>query len=202
MENQPECSNDQKLKKVIDAIEAVDDKEVPLEIKDCFWKDRNDEKSRKKLCCNVCDKRLSSCSSLCRHRKSCRGYRFVRIESEADLRRLDAQYVDRLKSKAINKKPTDLPKRYLCDRCDKNFANHRSLWGHKKRICQRHIEPTILKWNGKSWETKTANMHYQLNLGRDLSDLLERGAIKEEALNSTQRKYIQMYKSLFQADDS
>ena len=90
-------------------------------------------------------------------------------------------------------------KQYLCDRCDKNFANHRSLWGHKKRGCR--IEPTILRWNGKSWET-SKNMHYRINLGRDLSSLLERGAIKEEALNSTQRKYIQMYKSLFQADDS
>ena len=90
-------------------------------------------------------------------------------------------------------------KQYLCDRCDKNFANHRSLWGHKKRDCR--IEPTILRWNGKSWET-SKNMHYRMNLGRDLSSLLERGAIKEEALNSTQRKYIQMYKSLFQADDS
>ena len=67
----------------------------------------------------------------------------------------------------------------------------------RKRYCQRHVEPIILKWNGKSWETKSTNVHYKMNLGRDLSDLLQRRAIKEEALNSKQRDYIRMYNSLF-----
>ena len=47
MENQPGCSSDQKIAKIIDGIEAADDEKVPLEIKDCFWKNRNEEKSRK-----------------------------------------------------------------------------------------------------------------------------------------------------------
>ena len=58
-------------------------------------------------------------------------------------------------------------------------------------------EHCSLKWNGTSWETKAKNLHYRMGIGRDLWNLLAKGAIKEDALNSTQREYVQMYKSLF-----
>ena len=41
---------------------------------------------------------------------------------------------------------------------------------------------------------------YRLNLGRNLSSLFEREAIEEEALNSTQKEYVRMYKTLFIED--
>ncbi len=101
-------------------------------------------------------------------------------------------------------------RRHLCDRCGKRYASYQSLWNHRNRICKRvikpvsqdvsdykYVKPTILKWNGKSWETRSKNVRYQMNLGRDLSNLLERGAIKEDALNCSQKEYIQMYKTLF-----
>ena len=58
-------------------------------------------------------------------------------------------------------------------------------------------EHCSLKWTGTSWETKEKNLHYRMGIGRDLWNLLAKGAIKEDALNSTQREYVQMYKSLF-----
>ena len=104
------------------------------------------------------------------------------------------------------------PKRRLCVKCGKTYASYQSLWKHKKRICKRsnkpvgqvvsnykYVKPIILKWNGTSWETRSKNITYQMNLGRDLSNLLERGAIKDDALNSCQREYIQMYKTLFKS---
>ena len=64
-----------------------------------------------------------------------------------------------------------------------------------------HTIPRIhLKWNGKCWETTNKDIHYRLNIGRDLLSLLEKGAIKEDALNSSQKEYIQMYKNLFIED--
>ena len=104
------------------------------------------------------------------------------------------------------------PKRRLCVKCGKTYASYQSLWKHKNRICKRsnkpvsqvvsnykYVKPIILKWNGTSWETRSKNITYQMNLGRDLSNLLERGAIKDDALNSCQREYIQMYKTLFKS---
>ena len=64
----------------------------------------------------------------------------------------------------------------------------------KKAEC---CQVNTLMWNGKSWETRSSDIHYKLNLGRDLSNLLERGAIKDDALNSCQIECIQMYKALF-----
>ena len=52
-----------------------------------------------------------------------------------------------------------------------------------------------MMWNGKSWEMKSIDVHYKLNLGRDMADLLERAVIKKEDLTRTQM-YIQMYKAL------
>ena len=63
----------------------------------------------------------------------------------------------------------------------------------------KYVKPIILKWNGTSWETRSKNITYQMNLGRDLSNLLERGAIKDDALNCCQREYLQMYKTLFKS---
>ena len=100
------------------------------------------------------------------------------------------------------------PKRRLCVKCGKTYASYQSLWKHKNRSNKpvdqdvsnyKYVKPIILKWNGTSWETRSKNITYQMNLGRDLSNLLERGAIKDDALNSCQREYIQMYKTLFKS---
>ena len=110
---------------------------------------------------------------------------------------------------------------YKCDKCEKTLASYKSLWQHKKtckfnnthaktdtaiytwRKPAAQVENTIpsiqLKWNGKCWESDVnkRDIHYRLNLGRDLFSLLERGAMKEDALNCTQREYVNMYKKLF-----
>ena len=86
----------------------------------------------------------------------------------------------------------------------------RVVWKHKqihlsensKKMSKKNATiPRIhLKWNGKCWETMNKDIHYRLNLGRDLCSLVEKGAIKEEVLNSSQKEYIQMYKNLFIED--
>ena len=55
----------------------------------------------------------------------------------------------------------------------------------------------VMKWNGKCWQSVNKSIRCQLNLRRDLLSLVERCAIKEDALNSLQKEYIQMYKYLF-----
>ena len=76
----------------------------------------------------------------------------------------------------------------------------RVVWKHKqihlsensKKMSKKNATiPRIhLKWNGKCWETTNKDIHYRLNLGRDLCSLVEKGAIKEDALNSSQKEYI------------
>ena len=64
--------------------------------------------------------------------------------------------------------------------------------------CGEKRVPCIqLKWDGKSWKTQNRDIRYQLNLGRDLNSLVERGAIKEDTLNARQKYFIRMYKDLF-----
>ena len=93
-----------------------------------------------------------------------------------------------------------LPRR-ICKESDKIFASRQTLGVHKRRSkteCGEKRVPSMhLKWNGKGWETLNRDIHYQLNLGRDLSSLLKRAAIKEDALNNKQKEYIRMYKDLF-----
>ena len=102
-------------------------------------------------------------------------------------------------------------RRRLCNDCCKELSCRQALWKHRKtckdvlvRMSEetpnhKYIKPITLKWNGRSWESRSKNLYYQMNLGRDLSNLLERGAIKDDALNSSQREYIRMYKSLFKS---
>ena len=102
-------------------------------------------------------------------------------------------------------------RKFVCDGCGKGFVRSQSLWNHKNRRLKPQVaspsgggggaEPLTLSWNGKSWQRcGSKNLCYRLNLGRDLSNLLERGAIKDDSLNSTQKEYIEMYKSLFLDD--
>ena len=80
-------------------------------------------------------------------------------------------------------------------------ATSERLCDNKKNTTQ--IEsgvPTIrLKWDGKCWKLiNKGYIRYQLNLGRDLISLLQRGTIKEDVLNNKQKELIKMYKDLLQ----
>ena len=96
-------------------------------------------------------------------------------------------------------------RKFVCDGCGKGFVSSQSLWNHKNRRLKPQVaspsggvKPLTLSWNGKSWQRcGSKNLRYRLNLCRDLSNLLERGAIKDDSLNSTQKEYIEMNKSLF-----
>ena len=92
-------------------------------------------------------------------------------------------------------------KRRLCDNCGRSLAGRSSLCRHKK-TCKGDFAPAIMIWNGKSWEMKPIDVHYKLNLGRDMADLLEREVIKKEDLTRTQMECIQMYKALFKKVES
>ena len=92
-----------------------------------------------------------------------------------------------------------------CEICGKILSNRQSLWKHKQihlpeKMSKKNATRIHLKWNGKCWETTNKDIYYRINLGRDLCSLIERGAIKEDALNSSQKEYIQMYKNLFIED--
>ena len=75
-----------------------------------------------------------------------------------------------------------------------------------ERLCDKNttqIESGVLtihlKWDGKCWKIiNRENIRYQLNLGRELVSLLQRGAIKEDVLNNKQKELINMYKDLLQ----
>ena len=90
-------------------------------------------------------------------------------------------------------------RRRSCDNCGRSLACQSSLSRHKRK---RKVDFTlkIMMWNGKSQETN--DVHYKLNLGRDMADLLERGVIKKEDLTRTQIECIQMYKALFKNVES
>ena len=92
--------------------------------------------------------------------------------------------------------------RRTCEKCFKTYSSRQTLWKHKHRSkvgCEEQRAPSIhLTWNGKCWKTENESLRYQLNLGRDLSLILERGALSENDFNDMQNETINMYKALFQ----
>ena len=70
----------------------------------------------------------------------------------------------------------------------------RAISAHKFIAADTHL---VLEWNGSSLVTKDSESRYQLNLGRDLSTLMENGAIQKDRLNTKQKVCVQMYYSLF-----
>ena len=194
-----------------DPIQSSSDQDETLKTnncKDCGGimvrkKSRNINKMSKLYVCSICSKELSNRHSLSRHKKKyCKGL---------------------VNQPVINQRqPRIFQKSRMCEKCGKTLSNYQALWRHKKtcKFTNTHTKtdtdiytwrkPTAqvenrnatissihLKWNGKCWESINRDIHYRLNLGRDLVSLLERGAIKEDVLNCTQREYVNMYKKLF-----
>ena len=106
-----------------------------------------------------------------------------------------------------------------CEKCGKILSSYCSLWRHNK-ICasgykrtlnlepsrvkvkddQKHRIPILkLKWNGSKWQRDTSceKWYYQMKLGRDLDNLIQKGAINKEVLNANQKSYLQMYREMF-----
>ena len=106
-----------------------------------------------------------------------------------------------------------------CEKSGKILSSYCSLWRHNK-ICtsgykrtlnlepsrvkvkddQKHRIPILkLKWNGSKWQRDTSceKWYYQMKLGRDLDNLIQKGAINEEVLNANQKSYLQMYREMF-----
>ena len=129
------------------------------------------QKGKKRVCKN-CGKTLSSAQTLWRHKKTC--------------------------------KAKESQNQHLC-LCDEKFLTNESFCQHQE-ICSRAINAhrfiaadtnLVLTWNGSSWETKDNETRYRLNLGRDLSTLIDNGAIQKDRMNTKQKECIQMYYSLF-----
>ena len=174
--------------------------------------------------CTICDKSMRS-NNLKQHRATHKG---ILLMAENQVRREDQQST--APREESNRKIEDIARKilqgetnssaavvatsgvvkrkFVCDGCGKGFVSAQSLWNHKNRRLKPQVtspsggvEPLTLSWNGKSWQRcGSKNLCYRLNLGRDLSNLLERGAIKDNSLNSTQKECIEMYKSLFLDD--
>ena len=84
-----------------------------------------------------------------------------------------------------------------CKACGKVFSERSNVSRHKKRHCKAR-QPTLkLEWNGDKWVNSDNRFYYRLQLGRNLFNLIEKGAIKDDNLNCTQREYAKMYKKLF-----
>ena len=110
-----------------------------------------------------------------------------------------------------------------CEKCGKILSSYCSLWRHNK-ICtsgykrtlnlepktyeksvkvqadhKRRIPILKLKWNGSKWQRDTSceKWYYQMKLGRDLDNLIQKRAINEEVLNTNQKSYLQMYREMF-----
>ena len=88
-------------------------------------------------------------------------------------------------------------KSYVCDTCNKKLSSYHSLWRHKKHYCKARLPTLKLEWNGNTWMKSSNRLYYRLQLGRNLFNLIEKGAIKADVLNSTQKEYVEMYKKLF-----
>ena len=88
-------------------------------------------------------------------------------------------------------------KKNTCKTCRKVFTRTDALHRHKTYHCKERPLTLKLEWNGEYWEKKgNQRTHYRLQLGRNLFNLIEKGAIKADVLNSTQKKYVDMYKEL------
>ena len=116
--------------------------------------------------------------------------------------------------KSVEKKED---RRKSCEKCGKTLSCYHSLWRHKK-ICtykrminsepshkkvqddqKRRIPILKLKWNGSTWQRDNSceKWYYQIKLGRDLDNLIQKRAINEEVLNANQKSYLQMYREMF-----
>ena len=84
-----------------------------------------------------------------------------------------------------------------CKACGKVLSQFSALYRHKKHHCKARIPILKLEWNGSTWVKSDNRFFYRLQLGRNLYNLIEKGAIKDDVLNCAQRKYVNMYKSLF-----
>ena len=83
-----------------------------------------------------------------------------------------------------------------CKACGK-VSERSNLSRHKKHHCKAR-QPTLkLEWNGDKWVNSDNRFYYRLQLGRNLFNLIEKGAIKEDVLNCAQREHVKMYKKLF-----
>ena len=137
------------------------------------------QKSKKRICV-YCGKTLSSAQTLWRHKKTC-------------------------KAKGLQQKTCkDKGLQHVCI-CGEKFLTHESFYQHQEK-CSRAINAQkftssntklVLEWNGSSWETKDNEPRYHLNLGRDLSTLVENGVIQKDRLDTKQKECIHMYHSLF-----
>ena len=85
----------------------------------------------------------------------------------------------------------------VCKPCGKVLSQFSALYRHKKHHCKARIPILKLEWNGSTWVKSDNRFFYRLQLGRNLYNLIEKGAIKDDVLNCAQRKYVNMYKSLF-----
>ena len=124
-------------------------------------------------------------------------YQDVFVKKEMDLTTYD---IETVKKKPSDKEEEETLKKVItkctCDGCGKIFSTRSNACRHK-RNCSGRIPILKLEWNGSAWIKSSNRFYYRLQLGRNLVNLLEKGAIKEDALNSSQREYITMYKSLF-----
>ena len=86
---------------------------------------------------------------------------------------------------------------YICKACGKLFARLDGLYRHKTYHCKARISTLKLEWNGDTWLKSENRVYNRLQIGRNLFNLIEKKAIKEDVLNCAQREYVNMYKSLF-----
>ena len=85
----------------------------------------------------------------------------------------------------------------ICKACGKTFSERSNVSRHKKRHCKARPPTLKLEWNGDRWANSDNRFFYRLQLGQNLFNLIEKGAIKEDVLNCTQKEYLNMYKNLF-----
>ena len=87
--------------------------------------------------------------------------------------------------------------KFICKPCGKLFTQVNALYRHKKHYCKARLPTLKLEWNGDRWMISDNRYYYRLQLGQNLFNLIEKGAIKEDVLNCTQKEYLDMYKKLF-----
>ena len=138
----------------------------------------------KTFACTSCDKVLASSQSLWNHRQRCKMHYCERCNIKFTRKASLLRHINEGRCKGVKTKPV-----YTCKR-----MQHASCTKLKKVI------RLTFKWDGDSWRSSDnlPNELYKVQLGRDLDNLIKKGAIKEDVLTCRQIENVNLYRKLFQ----
>ena len=146
------------------------------------YEQSKDTEKKNSYICETCGKKLSSYNYLMRHKRT----KCNKSRNKCDVCGATFSFFNTLI-------------RHKLVHCDQRSSNSSSS-SSSSRGSGREAITLHLKWDGESWAINNVierNLYYRVRLGRDLHNLLDKQAIKEESLNYSQVECVSMYRKLF-----